>query len=125
MDPLEKPAPDQVLIDQALNRMWAKFLPHLEERIDVLASANAALAAGKLTTGQRAAANTAAHNLAGVLGTFGLTKGTILAREAEILYSGEPETDPEAAAQLGRIADQLRVLIRNRKSEAAGYTLEK
>ena len=57
------------------------------------------------------AANSAAHKLAGVLGTFGLTKGTVLAREAEIIYSGEPETDAEAAAQLRKISGQLRMLI--------------
>jgi hypothetical protein len=44
-----------------------------------------------------------------VLGTFGLTKGTILAREAEMLYAGD--ADPASAAQLNDIAAQLRALI--------------
>ena len=110
MEPIAKPT-----LDEVLDQMWAKFLPQMEERIAALEAADAALAAGKLSIDQRAAANAAAHKLAGVLGTFGLTKGTILAREAEIVYSGEPETDPEAAAQLSRITDQLRMMIKSRK----------
>jgi len=120
MEPIAKPA-----LDEALDQMWAKFLPQMEQRIATLESADVALAAGTLTIDQRAAANSAAHKLAGVLGTFGLTKGTILAREAEIIYSGEPETDPEAAAQLRKITAQLRFMIQSRKQAPAGYTLEK
>ena len=46
------------------------------------------------------------------LGTFGLTKGTILAQEAEVLYSGE--TDPEAAPQLTDIARRMKGLVAGR-----------
>jgi HPt (histidine-containing phosphotransfer) domain-containing protein len=72
-----------------------------------------------LSTEQRAAANSAAHKLAGVLGTFGLTRGTVLAREAEMIYSGEPDTDAAAEAQLKMITAQLRTLIENRNQDAA------
>lgn len=110
MDRAEQPS-----MNEALDRLWAQFLPQLEERVSVLDAASAALAEGKLSTHQREAANAAAHKLAGVLGTFGLTKGTILAREAEIIYSGEPETDPDAASRLSVITEQLRGMIANRK----------
>jgi HPt (histidine-containing phosphotransfer) domain-containing protein len=80
-----------------------------------LETADAALAAGTLTLPQRTEANGAAHKLAGVLGTFGLTKGTILAREAEILYSSEPETDPASAARLAEITVELRSIVKSRK----------
>ncbi len=100
---------------EALDRMWARFLPQMLERVAILESASAALANGNLNVEQRGAANSAAHKLAGVLGTFGLTKGTVLAREAEILYSGEQETDPESAQRLGSIAAQLRVLVEQRR----------
>jgi HPt (histidine-containing phosphotransfer) domain-containing protein len=106
---------EQPLMNEALDRLWAQFLPQMEERVAVLEAASAALAEAKLSTHEREAANAAAHKLAGVLGTFGLTKGTILAREAEIIYSGEPETDPDAAARLSVIAEQLRDMIANRK----------
>jgi HPt (histidine-containing phosphotransfer) domain-containing protein len=111
MEPIALP-----LLEEAIQKMWTKFLPQMEERLAILEEADAALGADILTIEQRSAANAAAHKLAGVLGSFGLTKGTILAREAEILYSGEPETDPAAAAQLREITAQLRTLIEEKKN---------
>jgi len=100
---------------EALAQLWVKFLPEMEERVAILKAASSALGQGKLSTRQREEANSAAHKLAGVLGTFGLTKGTILAREAEIIYSGEPETDRDAAADLARIAEELRTIVASHK----------
>jgi HPt (histidine-containing phosphotransfer) domain-containing protein len=108
-----EPTPEQAVAG-ALDRLWKQFLPEIEQRLARLEAANEALAAGKLSDDQRVAANSAAHKLAGTLGTFGLTKGTILAREAELLYSGG-ETDPEALTQLKEITEQLKVLIAGRK----------
>jgi HPt (histidine-containing phosphotransfer) domain-containing protein len=105
----------QTSITEALDQLWVKFLPQMEERVALLEAASTALGKGKLSIHQREEANSAAHNLAGVLGTFGLTRGTVLAREAEIIYSGEPDTDPDAAPRLTRIAEQLRTILKNRK----------
>jgi HPt (histidine-containing phosphotransfer) domain-containing protein len=105
----------QPFLAEALDRLWGQFLPQIEERVKTLEAASAALAADTLTVEMRAQANAAAHKLAGILGTFGLTKGTILAREAEIVYSGEPETDPAAAKRLIEIATELRSIIASRK----------
>jgi HPt (histidine-containing phosphotransfer) domain-containing protein len=102
----------QESMNEALDRLWKQFLPQIEERLAALESAGAALAAGSLSRDQREAAHAAAHKLSGVLGTFGLTKGTILARQAEILCSGE--TDPEAAPQLAEIAQRLKELVAGR-----------
>jgi HPt (histidine-containing phosphotransfer) domain-containing protein len=99
-------------LNEALDRLWKQFLPQIEERVVVLEAANLALSGGQLTDHQRDGAQAAAHKLAGVLGTFGLTKGTILAREAEMLYSGD--ADPASAAQLTEISAQLRSLIAER-----------
>jgi HPt (histidine-containing phosphotransfer) domain-containing protein len=96
-------------LNAALDRLWKQFLPQMEERVATIEAASTALTGGRLTDDQRGAAQTAAHKLAGVLGTFGLTKGTILAREAEMLYAGD--ADPASAAQLNDIAAQLRALI--------------
>ena len=97
---------------EALDRLWKQYLPQIEERVAALESAAAMLSAGRLSHDQREAAHAAAHKLAGILGTFGLTKGTILAREAELLCSGD--TDPEAASQLGEIARLLKELVAGR-----------
>ena len=106
------PAP-QPQLNEALDRLWKQFFPQIEERVATLESASRALTAGKLSDDQRVAAHSAAHKLAGVLGTFGLTKGTILAREAELLYSGD--TDPALAPQLAAIAAELASMIAERK----------
>jgi len=99
-------------LNAALDRLWKQFHPQMEERVAALHMAARALSMGKLGDNQREAAQSAAHKLAGVLGTFGMTKGTILAREAEILYAGD--ADPASAAQLTDIAVQLDALIRAR-----------
>ena len=111
MDPIAQPA-----MAQAIEAMWVKYLPLMEERLAILEAAETALSSGLLTIEQRVAANNAAHKLAGVLGTFGLTKGTILAREVEILYSAEPELDPAAAREIKKITAQLREMIDCRKA---------
>jgi HPt (histidine-containing phosphotransfer) domain-containing protein len=110
MDPNGQPA-----LDEALDRMWIQFLPQIKERLDLLDSAAAAFAANQLTIEQHEAANAAAHKLAGVLGTFGLTKGTVLARELEIIYSRDGGPDPALGAQLTSIAAELRAIIDSRK----------
>jgi len=100
-------------LNEALDRLWQQFLPQIEERVAVLENASTALSTGELSDHQRDAAQAAAHKLAGVLGTFGLTKGTILAREAEMLYSGD--SDPALAERLNEIAAQLKAIIASRK----------
>lgn len=100
-------------LNEALDQLWNQFLPQIEERVSILETASEALSAGGLSEEMRDAAHGAAHKLAGILGTFGLTKGTILAREAEMRYSGD--VDPAVAAQLADIATQLRTMIIDRK----------
>ena len=110
MDPIGQPA-----LNEALDRMWTQFLPQIKERLDLLDSAAAAFAANNLTMPQHEAANAAAHKLAGVLGTFGLTRGTVLARELEIMYSRDGGPDPALGTRLISIAAELRDLIDSRK----------
>ena len=98
-------------IQAALEVLWIKFLPQIEERLAVLEAAAAELSAGTLTPGHSRQAHEAAHKLAGVLGTFGLTKGTVLAREAELLYIPDDLPDAEQAPQLMQIAAQIRAMI--------------
>ena len=105
----------QQSMTEALDRLWMQFKPQMEERVAVLDAANRALAADKLSMHWRAEANSAAHKLAGTLGTFGLTKGTVLAREAEVIYSGDAEPDPNSLPRLEEIAAELKAIITSRK----------
>jgi HPt (histidine-containing phosphotransfer) domain-containing protein len=104
----------QNALDRALDSLWAKFLPLIEERVAVVESAAAAFAANRLSSDERQAAGAAAHKLAGVLGTFGLTEGTVKARELENLYTGQCDPDPALGARLNSIAAELRAIVRNR-----------
>ncbi len=97
----------------ALDRLWARFLPEIRERVAVLESAAHSLAAGALTADEQEAAHSAAHKLAGVLGTFNLPRGTELARELELFYAAAP--NPSPAARLAQQTRELRALIDNRK----------
>ena len=97
-----------------MNRLWAKYLPQMEERVSTLQRAAANLAKGSLTSVQQQAASSDAHKLAGVLGTFGLAEGTELAREAENAYAGSLEGNISAATRLGEIAEQLRKMVAGR-----------
>mgnify|MGYP001551399725 CR=1 FL=1 len=104
----------QSAMSDALARLWAKFLPEILERVRVLENAGTALESGTLTEDERAGAAAAAHKLAGALGTFGLTEGTALAREAETAYSEDAAIDAAGAARLKGIALQLDAMIRAR-----------
>jgi HPt (histidine-containing phosphotransfer) domain-containing protein len=105
----------QTALSAALDRMWAQFLPQMQERVDTLDAAAQAFAAGPLSVEQQEEAQSAAHKLAGTLGTFGLTRGTVLARELEIIYSQQNEPEPDLAERLASTAAELRHLIDSRK----------
>jgi len=107
-------APQSPLTD-ALDALWTRFLPEMAERVATLEAAALAFEGSNLSEEQRKKAHDAAHKLAGVLGTFGLTRGTELARELEMLYSRRVGSDPELAAQMAGIAAQLRETIESRK----------
>lgn len=109
MDPTVK-----VPISDALNKLWVKFLPQIEERLAAMETANSQLAAGTFSDEDRLNAASAAHKLAGVLGTFGLAEGTALAREAEIAYAGDVSGDVERMRRLAAIGRQLATMVRGR-----------
>lgn len=102
------PEAGKAAIARTLDLMWARFLPDIRERIDVLDDAAAAAASGALTDDLRKAAHAAAHKLAGSLGTFGLQRATDLARDLEARYA-RPDT---AASEPHVLADQAREIRR-------------
>jgi len=99
----------------ALDALWARFLPEMESRVATLESAAEAFQADRLSEEEQKAAHSAAHKLAGVLGTFGLTRGTVLARELEMMYAQQNGRDDTEAGQLKQIAAELRGIVAGRK----------
>ena len=105
---------DPAQVAEAMNRLWAQFLPQIEERVATLEAAATAASGGTLTPVLREQAAAAAHKLAGTLGTFGLNQGTELARQAELLYTtdgGPSEWNGRAAV----LAAELRAVLASRK----------
>jgi HPt (histidine-containing phosphotransfer) domain-containing protein len=106
--------PADAALSQAIDRLWVRFLPEIRERVAILEAAASAVCAKKLSASRRQAAQGAAHKLAGVLGTFSLTRGTVLARETEVTYSRESAPGASAGKRLGAIAAELRAMIESR-----------
>ncbi len=105
---------DQNALSAALDRMWTRFRPEMIKRVATLEAAAAAFAAGNLTPPQQEAAGSAAHKLAGVLGTFGLARGTALARELESLYSSPEGPAASRRERISSITRELRAMIESR-----------
>ncbi|MGA9667772.1 MAG: Hpt domain-containing protein [Terracidiphilus sp.] len=115
MNLTSKPDTGSTGLADALNRLWGQFLPQMYERVDAIERAAGPLGNGTLSDAEREEANAAAHKLAGILGSFGVPEGTILAREAETLCGCGSEDAPAAAARLTEVAALLRNEIENRK----------
>jgi HPt (histidine-containing phosphotransfer) domain-containing protein len=98
----------------ALNRMWARFLPEIQDRLLIVEDAAIAAEGLGLSLEQREVAHQAAHKLAGILGTFGLPRGTELARLAEHLLAAD--VSAASAAELTAWLVELRSLIQSRAS---------
>lgn len=112
-------APQSATLSAALDAIWQRRLPEIEKRLAAIELAAAATAAGTLTPEQRLAAHAAAHNLAGVLGSFGLADGTAPAREIERHFAAESIPDAENAPRLTGMAAALRSLVESRKRAQA------
>jgi len=104
------PVPEHIA--EALNRLWTRFLPEIEHRLALVESASGAASAGALDSATRQAAHEAAHKLAGSLGTFGLQRGTELARQIEHIL--DEEVPSSAANDLKLWTAELRSLIQSR-----------
>ena len=103
----------------ALDALWERFLPDIEQRVSQVQGAAAALGAGGLTPEQQEDAHSAAHKLAGTLGTFGLARGTELARELEQIYSPGSALAVAYAVRAQQITEELRSIVAGRKPSAS------
>jgi HPt (histidine-containing phosphotransfer) domain-containing protein len=99
----------------ALDRMWVQYLPVMRERVAILEAAARDFAVDQLPVTRHEEASAAAHKLAGICGTFGLTRATVLARELELMYSRDNGPDREMAETLTATTVELSQLIESRK----------
>ena len=110
-------APDTLTHEQKLQAMlsalWDRSRHTVAERAALLQEAGNLWLADRLDEATQQRAVDSAHKLAGVLGTFGLPRGTDLAREAEVLFgqtakpgSAEVERLQLLLAELARLIEQ-------------------
>ncbi len=117
-DGISKTGLSQPSLAGALDALWTRFLPETEHRVSLLEAAAAALGTGELAPEQQEETHAAAHKLAGTLGTFGLTRGTELARELELMLSPGLAPDSAQAARAQQIAAELRAIVASRKASS-------
>jgi HPt (histidine-containing phosphotransfer) domain-containing protein len=87
-----------------LASLWLRNRPLIEERLDVLDRAASSAAAGTLFEELREEAADTAHKLAGSLGMYGYDRGTLIARQLELLLD---YSTPDAT-KIKALTNQLR-----------------
>jgi Hpt domain len=102
----------QQKIHSMLAGIWERSKTTVAQRVEILRDATAAAVKGRLDESGRLRAVDSAHKLAGVLGTFGLPRGTELAREAEETFGNIRGLSRAEFERLSTIMDELDYLVR-------------
>ena len=92
-----------------ISALWERSRHTVVERAQLLQSAGELWNDNRLDPATKLRAVDSAHKLAGVLGTFGLPRGTDLAREAELLFG---QSTPPGKAEIERLQVLLAELTR-------------
>ena len=87
-----------------ISALWQRSRHTVVERAALLRTAGQLLIDNRLDEATQLSAVDSAHKLAGVLGTFGLPRGTDLAREAEELFG---QTTPPSKDEIERLQHLL------------------
>lgn len=97
---------------QAMLRvLWKNNRATIDERVQRLREAQNQLLADQMDAVSRKEAESAAHKLAGVLGTFGLPEGSRIASSIEQLFAGEAPIDDQAKIDIAQHLDNLEAII--------------
>lgn len=116
-DSTQPETPEQKL-QAMLAALWERSRHTVAERAALLQEAGTLLAQNQMDEATQLRAVDSAHKLAGVLGTFGLPRGTDLAREAEVLFGKQP---PFAQVDVDRLQVLLAELTTLVAHGPAGY----
>jgi HPt (histidine-containing phosphotransfer) domain-containing protein len=107
--------PSQAAQVQAmLTVMWKSSRPIIAERVRTLRGAQQSLAEGELEIVARKDAESAAHKLAGILGTFGLPEGSAFASKIERMMAQKAEFTDWQRHELADWLDDLETQINSK-----------
>ena len=98
-------------LQEMIAALWDKSRPTVMERAAVLQDAQEQLAQSRLDHATQQSAVDSAHKLAGMLGLFGLPRGTEIAREAEVLFGQSPLPAKVEVDRLRGLVAELASLI--------------
>ncbi|MEM9164349.1 MAG: response regulator, partial [Cyanobacteria bacterium P01_F01_bin.4] len=113
--PPHSPTKEQTLL--ALESIWQRFQPRMQTQLETIERAITALDQSSLSEKLRRSAEQEAHSLAGALGTFGLPKGSQLARELETQLGKKTSLRPQHAQTMQPLVQQLRKTIQQKSAE--------
>ncbi len=99
-------------IRAAFADIWARSLPLINQRVAAAEQAAIEMEKPSPDFDRIELGRAEAHKLAGVLGTFGLSRGTTLAEDLEECFGGGRASD---AREPARIAKELRSIVEEAK----------
>jgi HPt (histidine-containing phosphotransfer) domain-containing protein len=97
----------QAKLADLLNEAWREYRGEITGRVDAMREAIAQGAAGTLEISKRAEANSAAHKLAGALGTFGMRDASRAALQMEAMLVPDA---PLGEQEIGRFHGLLQII---------------
>jgi chemotaxis protein histidine kinase CheA len=103
-------------VQEALADVWSRAYPVTVERVDSISAAAAELSRESPDLDRVDAGRSDAHKLAGVLGTFGLDRGTQLAKGLEARL--QAPSGLSGAREAHRLAAELRALVESARVDA-------
>ena len=98
-----------------LSELWIISRPTILERMAALRTAHASLSANLADAQARREGREVAHKLAGVLGTFGLPQGSIIASSIEGVLMAETPLSPADVSVLATRIDELDAVIASKQ----------
>ena len=111
---MREPDSDATEMEALLQALWKQNYGILLERLNLIRHASDQLAAGSLNEQMRNDAEAAAHKLAGILGTFGLPQGSVLASKIELSLASDQSAAAGFAPQLKSWVEELEAIVASR-----------
>lgn len=94
-----------------ISELWIVSRPAILERLSALRATHASLSANPADAEARRQGRELAHKLAGVLGTFGLPQGSVIASSIEGVLMTESPLTPQDISTLGTRIGELEAVI--------------